>query len=502
MPTAHREVERKYEPPTGAPLPSLQDLPGVAAVSDPVTHDLEAVYFDTDDLALASSGITVRRRTGGDDEGWHLKLPVGPDGRDELRLPLSRSVHTVPKPLRTTVRAYLLDRDTGPVATLRTDRAEYTLRDASGTTLATFCDDRVTGCRHRDEHVVEWREWEVELVDGDVGLLDAAEELLTEAGAEVAAGPSKLARALGGIPVSEADVLDPESPASAVVGLRLWQQVEELKRRDVEVRRDLPDGIHQMRVAMRRLRSALATFRPLVDRDVTDPIRDDLQWVGRVLGEARDSEVIHERLRHVLAEQPSGLVVGDVVRRLDAFMTQRHEAARDESVEALESERYLTLLQDLNRLVSEPPWTARAHEPASDVLPKRVRRDFKRLRKRVAAVDEATDPHERDLRLHEVRKAAKRARYAAETLTPVHGKPAERFVKKVKKVQSVLGEHQDSVVIQPLVLDLGAQAHQAGQSAFTYGRLHALEQTRAADSARRFEVAWRQASKKKHRAWL
>lgn len=127
------EIEDKYDAPDDAEIQGLDEIDGVAAVS----HDemtLEATYFDTADLALLRVGITVRRRRGGPDEGWRLKVPVD-DGRHEVRLPLSRSVLTVPKPFRDTLRTLVGAAPLEPVATLTTRRTLHRLHDARGRVL-------------------------------------------------------------------------------------------------------------------------------------------------------------------------------------------------------------------------------------------------------------------------------------------------------------------------------------------------------------------------------
>jgi len=152
--------------------------------------------------------------------------------------------------------------------------------------------------------------------------------------------------------------------------------------------------------------------------------------------------------------------------------------------------------------VSDPPWTSLGEDPAHADLPGRVRHDWKRLRRLVAAAEAAPDPVQRDHVLHEVRKAAKRARYSAETLVPAYGADAERLAKAAERVQSVLGEHQDSVVAQGSLRQFGVRAHLDGDSAFTYGRLHAMEQVCAAESAAEFARTWVEVSRKKLRRWL
>jgi CHAD domain-containing protein len=506
MSSEHREVERKYEPPEHSRLPPLRDLPGVTTVDPPVWHDLEAVYFDTDDLALAAAGVTVRRRSGGDDTGWHVKLPAADGARDEVRAPLGRATRTVPKPLRSAVQVHVRDRPMGPVATLRTRRRTHRLLGDEGQVLAEVCDDSVSANTPSDDEPTTWREWEVELVEGEPGLLEAADTLLREAGAAPSASTSKLARVLGDRaarhPCGPRSRPSRDGPAAFVVHTRLCEQVAELKARDPQVRRDMYDGVHKMRVALRRLRSALATFRPLLDAEVTEPLRAEMRWLAGALGEARDAEVMHARLREMLAEQPRALVLGAVRRRVDTELGGAYKEAHAASLEAMETARYFALLDHLDALVADPPWTALAQQPAREVLPPRVRRDVKRLRRRVDAVDDADSGPERDERLHEVRKAAKRVRYAAETLEPVYGGDATRLADATRWVQSALGNHRDSVLTTLVLRRLAVEAHRDGDNAFTYGVLHAHEQRRGVETEAEYVTAWENASRKKLRRWL
>ncbi|RBY93638.1 hypothetical protein DQ237_16805 [Blastococcus sp. TF02-8] len=191
------EVERKFDVDPGFVLPDLTGLPGVAAVAAPVVHELTAVYLDTEDLRLARARITLRRRTGGPDEGWHLKLPAGA-ARRELHAPLGDPGEGPPEELRRSVARLVGPADLAPVVTLRTRRVVTALLDGDGGDLAEIADDAVrsatTGQR---PEMQEWREVEVELVTGEEALLEAAGERLVAAGARPSPRVSKLATALG-----------------------------------------------------------------------------------------------------------------------------------------------------------------------------------------------------------------------------------------------------------------------------------------------------------------
>lgn len=193
-----REIESKLEVSVDLVLPDLAGLPGVTSVDGPEVFELEAVYVDTTDLRLAQAGMTLRRRTGGSDAGWHLKIPVSVDERTEIQAPLGPVDGQVPGELLAVVRSQVGDAQLGPVVLLHTRRSVRRLHDASGRVLAEVADDVVTSRAPGSGEVLDqWREWEVELVEGDRALLAAVVELLKGAGATASGWSSKLARALG-----------------------------------------------------------------------------------------------------------------------------------------------------------------------------------------------------------------------------------------------------------------------------------------------------------------
>jgi inorganic triphosphatase YgiF len=195
--TGHDEIERKFDVASDATFPDLRAAEGVGSVGRPTELLLEAVYYDTTAYDLAHHGLTLRRRVGGTDQGWHLKLPAGEDTRTELHEPLGPDGEPVPEAFETRVHGSAGGNTLVPVAALTTKRREYPLHDAGGTLLAHVCDDSVTARALSREGEQSWREWEVELAEGPVELLDAVGELLLAAGATPSASGSKLGRALG-----------------------------------------------------------------------------------------------------------------------------------------------------------------------------------------------------------------------------------------------------------------------------------------------------------------
>jgi CHAD domain-containing protein len=494
--SGHLEVETKYDVDEGFVVPDLGGLDGVPGVDAPVEHSLEAVYFDTPDLRLLRARVTLRRRTGGPDAGWHLKLPAGP-ARREVHAPLGRSGTTPPKALLEPIAGVLRDGVPGPVATLHTRRVVTYLRGAAGDVLAEVADDTVTATvpptgPGSPVEVRAWREVEVELGTGDGELAAAVGERLTSAGARPSAAASKIGRALGARIDALAIPRLPGQPANAGEFLlaALTEQVADLQAADLTLRTEQTGGVHQIRIAARRLRSTLASFRHVLDRAETDPLREELSWLGRELAGARDDEVGLGHLRAVVAAEPVELVLGPVAARLQQAQLSQVQAGHDRTLATLGQPRYLALVDALYGLLADPPFTTEAQDPVRPVLRKATRRAVRKLRRRL---DVAIDSRDGDAgaALHDVRKAAKQLRYTAEM-----GRGEVAHLKKVvrvaKKAQQVLGEHQDTVVTRELCRRFGIVAAAAGENAFTYGRLHALEQARAERTERDF---WKLAPK-------
>ncbi|MDJ0384684.1 CYTH and CHAD domain-containing protein [Streptomyces sp. G-G2] len=497
MADTKREIERKFEFTSVEAgqrgVPDLTGTAGIAAVHDRGTVDLDAVYYDTLDQRLAADGLTLRRRTGGADAGWHLKLPVSPDVRDEIRAGLA---DTVPGALTALLRSRVRDGALLPQMRLLSSRRVLHLLDADGALLAELSTDAVRAEGH--DASAAWTEVEVELADGvDPALLDAVEKTFRKAGLTVSEAPSKLARALaetGSAPAPRPGGTPADGTAGAHVLAYLREQFAALVAQDPAVRRGLPDSVHQMRVATRRLRSALRTYRTVVDRERTDPLRAELRWLAAELGVDRDQEVLLERLQARIGELPRPLLVGPVRGRLRTWNTTRRSGSRRRALAALDDARYLALLDALDALLQDPPLRPAAARPAVRILPKAVLAEHARLSRRIEAAFALTAGEERDVALHEARKAAKRARYAAEAARPALGSPAKRLAKRVKAVQTLLGDHQDSVVAREALRGLALQASGAGEPSFSWGVLYGREETLAARAERELPEVWAEAA--------
>ena len=500
MPTSVQETERKYEAPAGSDLPALDGFPGVAAEAGPERIELEAVYYDTADLRLARANVTLRRRTGGDDAGWHLKLPVGVDTREEVRVPLGRT-RKPPKELANLVQAHARGRALEPVARISTTRERWQLVDDRGGLLVEVVEDLVSAQVVDDDSTADsWREIEVELGErGDLALLDTVERRLFDAGIRRSTSSAKLTRLLSDrlAPAPKGPRTGRKATAGDVVLAYLHEHAKALKHYDPAVRREADDAVHQMRVSTRRLRSALQAYGKVVDRERTRELTNELKWLAGVLGESRDLEVLRDRFTTAVADLDPDLVLGPVPARLTRHFAPLETAARKNSAATLNGARYFALLDAVDALLAEPPLTDLACERAEKVVPKLVDKAYRRLAGHAEEVPRTRPGVDRDVALHESRKAAKRLRYTTEAAVPVFGKRAKAYRKTIKGVQTLLGEHQDSVVARPALRELGVQAHLDGENGFTYGLLHGLESGAAARIEAEFPAVWREVAKPK-----
>jgi len=210
--------------------------------------------------------------------------------------------------------------------------------------------------------------------------------------------------------------------------------------------------------------------------------------VGGLLGERRIGAQVVQRVEQGEVAAPREGVLGPVAARLQQAALADQQAGEADARKALTSAAYLQLRDDLDALVAEPPLTEAAARPADEVLRAIVAHTGKRLRHAVAAARDS----DHDEALHEVRKAAKRVRYTAESAVPVLGEPVRRLVGVLKGVQEVLGDRQDTFVTRPLCTRLGLRAFAAGENAWTWGRLHALEQARCERAEQEFWLRWPQ----------
>lgn len=478
--TTHREVERKLRVADGFALPDLISLGIISRLNADAPREMTAVYHDTASLALFRWGTTLRRRQGGPDEGWHLKLPVpGADAgaRDELHLPLAAGgIGVVPATLADIVSPLTRGERLEPQVTVRTLRTPAELLDVDGVARLELVDDRVVAQAADGRQVGAFREIEVEALDADdpatLALMSRVVDALVAAGAEPGS-LSKAAQAMGPRASEPADVPDLPLPADGafaadVVRSAIATHVRQFLLADVAVRRDLPDAVHRMRVSARRLRSVLRTFGPILDPEWASMLRTELGWIASELGMIRDTEVLMTRLDEDadLLGDPDGPAARSVI---DERLRARIASGRSGALAALRSDRHEWLIEDLVTAATAPRLLDDAFRPAEEVLPELLHRAWRSLARavRTLRIDGPADAW------HAARIKAKRARYSVDAVTELMGPRTERLADALADVTEVLGEHQDACVAQEFVRELAATA--PGTDAFALGRLHDVE---------------------------
>ncbi len=479
-PSRQVEIETKLEIEPDAPLPSLSrrkrlGTVGVAEVTDPVTHHLDAVYYDTERLDLLRSKITLRRRTGGADAGWHLKLPALEGARTEIGLPLSAGDgEAVPAEIGALVLGAARGRVLRPVGRVVNDRTVRRLLDASGTELIEVADDHVTGRNLQDRTTRRWREIEAEIVKGTREQLAATVDILLSGGARPSTSPSKLARALG--------YCAPEPrrgrTAGDVVVTYIGRQTDRLITADRAVREGSAVAALDARTAGHRIAAVLTVFAPLFDGAAAPRIRDALRTTASVFDPARDVQSARRRLVEQLAEEPAPY--RDRARtRLEQACDRRLGAATARARACLDGDEYLTTLRALDDLVAAPPLTKRAQRAAPRELAALLTTGWDRLQE--LAESALADPS-RTSPLRDVGGWAATMRYAAESTVGALGPDAAVLASAIEELQESVEEHLDARLAAELLASLAVETDTDGVAGFIFGRLHAVEQ-HLADSA-------------------
>ncbi|MGW0229455.1 CYTH and CHAD domain-containing protein [Actinopolymorpha singaporensis] len=506
-----QEVERTYEVDGDFAMPRLTRRTDLRTVEEPTETRLEAVYYDTDRFDLSCRGVVLWHLTGGPDAAWHLQRASWSGTPTELTAPSTPDREQPSAEFDQELRALVRGRSVRPIVRITTHRMERLVTSEDGRVVAEVADDRVSAQATAGTrlNLHQWRELGVELVDdGPSEVLDLLEEVLLANGARSSTNGSKVAQVLPGrVPASH-----DAGPWSEVAAYAQAQR-DAIISLDPAVRRDEPGAVHKMRVACRRLRSTLRTFRPALDIERSEPLREELRWLAGELAAARDAEVTEAALLALVNAEPAELVIGTVAAQIRHSLDSERLQARRRALTALDDPRYTALLDAVDDLVDAPPKVDVTAAELKAMTRKALRRVDRRLAK-AYELSASTPPArriqpplpgvvlDRDTQLHEARKAAKRARYAAEALQGSGGKPARRLVKELKKLQNHLGAHQDTVAARRVLRDLGVRAHLDGQNAFTYGLLHARQQAAAETAQSRIPRAHEEIRRKKTRAWL
>jgi CHAD domain-containing protein len=477
------EIERKYSVPEGATMPALDGVDGVlAAEPHPVAH-LDAVYVDTADRVLLAAGIAVRRRTGGHDAGWHVKLR-GPRGRTELHAPIDEGdPDAFPEAFAAALRTRLRGRPLEPIARIRTERHAVVVTDEAGGAVEVV-DDRVSATDVGAGVLRVWREWEAEQVEDSKeceALLDRLHLVLLGAGASPSESPAKIAQALG--LVGERTPPDEPRTAGAVLQRLVAGHLEELHRGVQSLVLDGdPDGatVHELRKVVRRARSVLA-LAP-VTGEAGGAVRAALGDLGRRLGDARDPVVGARIAGELLDDLPDGTPGLEAARALlvdEPLARQPQETAR--LVEDLAGPGLLDVIAALEAFQPDGP----SADGPPKLLTALAKRTVRRARKRTGAGMSG------DLdRMHRARKAAKRARFVVEELVAAGvlqpGSGLARTARRDERAQDALGDHRDLALLLAELPAASASLTASGGNAFAVGRI-------AETAERELQRRWRRA---------
>ena len=499
------EREAKLVAPADLELPDLSGLvAGAITVSMPV-RQLDAVYYDTADLRLARSGVTLRYRSGEQGTPWTVKLPQPRRGaaltRTEIGFDGPQEV--IPEAAVDLLSAISRGRHLGPVCRLSTTRHPVQIFDSNGLLVAEVVDDTVSASSGR-RRLREFREVEIEVYPNapdNNRLLRKAIRRLTAAGCEALSPTPKLIRALGARAERPADVTTGALSAQVAIGElvehAIARSVAQIIRHDPGVRLDDdPEDVHQLRVGARRLRSDLRTFIPLLDRHRVAKIRGDMEWLGKLAGFVRDADVLAIRLRQAVTflpeqDRPAG---ESLLARLDG----QRSAAREALLAAMRSRRYLRALDDLVDLAASPPFvadTTLSDQSPTRVAARLVRRPCKALALAVHALGD--DPA--DTALHRVRILAKHCRYAAEAVTPLARPRFAPFAAAMADVQNLLGDYHDTVVAEAWLREAAKATPAVGVAA---GELISLERLHRAELRNQWTELWGGAASRQVRRWL
>lgn len=456
----------------------------------------EVTWYDTADARLARWGASVQHQQG---QGWTVLVP-GADG--QLREHRVRGKDAAPPAAVTNlVTAFARHADLHPAG-----RAQVTVRTAElrgpegGDVAATVLDRQVHTAGHPRGPV---RVLEVTGgPDAPPGLFAWLLRHLSDAGLQPRdpATQAQLVRP----PTSDLPTavtvpeVGPDARVEELLRHLLATWTLELIRHDPDIRLGHDDEpVHQARVAGRRLRWMLRAFAAFVDSTWAERLRAHLKWLDEHQAAVRDLDVARMRLIEQAATLPDRDDAAAARRLAGAYSTQR-TSAHVALLAAMEDSRYVTLLDELSGAVLSPVLTERAQEPAADAAREVVGSVWRRLRKAARRVGARADDDE----LHLVRRRARQARYTAEAVTPVTGKPAARFARAARRLQEELGEQHDAVVSQERLRTLAVARGRRLREALAAGQLLATERQAAERHAAAWPARWKDLNRNKLRAWF
>jgi CHAD domain-containing protein len=493
--TKTEAIERgaKFDAPMGVALPDLGDLVGRTERLPHQQH--ETAYFDTSDLRLWDQDITLRHRISQGDgpESRTLKLPEASGGplleRTEVTWVGSRD--QIPQGVYDVVRGLVRREPLQQLTTLEATRQRLVLHGEDDSIMGEIDDDTVT-VKSGSKDGLRFRQVELEIRRADPQLVREVTTRLESAGLW-SESASKLGKAIG-VP---APVGSPQPGRSSLLGdvvrAVITQGLIRLLRHDWKLRsasgRMAPEDVHQARVATRRLRSDLKTFRGVLDPVWVAHARSDLKWLGSLLGNLRDADVLGTQLEGAPDE-------------LRFALARQRADGREGLSTATDGNRYLHLLDRLHTASGTPPFLpqedgVQPEERAGGALPMLVGTQWRALPHQVHK--SGACPSDADL--HRIRIKAKQLRYAAEAAKPVIGKKARKTAKAAEQLQTLLGEHHNAVATESWLrgqVRLGVTP----SSAFEAGRMASDLSRLQSELRHRWHRQWKALAKSKRQAWL
>lgn len=499
-----REREVKLGADLNFTVPDLRDL--LSGTLRLPQENLWATYFDTSDLRLWRRGITLRHRSGerAGTGTWTIKLPnVGGSGpvldRQELTWP--GSLHAMPDAAIQVLQGIVRHSNLQEVACIETVRRRLTLKGHADSTLGELDDDTVT-IHGGTNDGLRFRQIELEFEEEDADLIKRVLDRLHAAGARPDQIGPKLARALDDsrIASEHPDSVRSRARVGEVVQAGIASALDRILENEFLLRVDAvgppAHNVHQTRVASRRLRSDLKTFRDVLDPVWVGRTRRDLKWIGSVLGLVRDIDVLAAELTK---ERGDGVVDLQGFAQLSAALREQRRSAARGLAEALDSDRYILLLDKLHAASQRPPlvWTSSSSKRIggkqdSKALARLVRRPWKKIRRKVKKAGKRPS----DRQLHRIRIRAKQLRYACEASSAVLGGPARKMAKAAEGLQTELGIHHDAVDAEKWLRTEAARSSRA--VAFSAGQLATEQRLRQRAARQRWRAEWKRVNRRSH----
>ncbi|SBN62826.1 CYTH domain-containing protein [Curtobacterium sp. 9128] len=487
MTDTHLEIERTYDLPDGAELPDLIGAGGILQVDHQDPFELDATYWDTERYDLVASRVTVRRRTGGPDAGWHIKRAESDTVRHEQHFPLTDDADTVPEAVLAALFTERRGRGLHPVVRITTTRTVTRLLDEDGDQVAELADDRVSAQRLDADAPADprtWREVEVETVEGVdpqiahefLGSLDGR---FAAVGAGPAAVASKLARGLAGAPAPRLQSAEkPEKGTTArILTKRLRKLRSALLSQEARLRSgDTADLRHAAGTAL-EIAAILETYRSaFASGDAGDRAASAADGLANVTARAALAEYLIDRLPRASTPAQDDLVDAMTRERILASTRERRDHAVRDVVAFLHGEPFLELLDALDDAVERPaptPWALRSPKHVAQDVTAVVKPEVRELVRAAVADDESETAAEREAADRATTERAWQGTMRARMAMDVLGDDAfpHALWKRIGTAADVLTERVRSLHALDALRTNAGIAERGGEGTFGYGVL-------------------------------